>query len=341
MHIEKWDTPREHGDGRSVATNDTQHLDALHTRISELEREVAVLRGSDARARVLGELIQRHSASQKTKGKLRSLFSLQHFFQRKQKTPLDEWKYIIQESKLFNSVWYSDRNSDVTSSGNDPLLHFLLFGAYEGRSPNSSFDPLWYLETYPDVRSSGLNPLVHYIQIGEPEGRCPGPSFDPVAYLRANPDVTAARMRPLRHYLLHGQREGRTSTPRHPKSRPVAPQISAFYSLARRLRERSVSPADEVIDIIVPIYRGRDDTLACLYSVLRAPVEARFELIAIDDCSPDRKLRSALQELEEMGLISLLVNNTNLGFVASVNRGMALHTSSRCGPIEQRYGSLR
>ena len=329
MHFDKWNAPVKAPSGAvdsaTRATDEDSKLNTLHTKIAELEREIATLRGSEARARVLGELIQRFTASKNRKHRSGSLFRLAHIFQQSDSTPLDEWKRIVLESKLFDSAWYSGQNSDVTSSGNDPLLHFLLFGAYEGRSPNAYFDPRWYLETYPDVRDSGLHPLVHYIQIGEPGGRCPGPHFDPVAYLRANPDVAAARMRPLRHFLLHGRKEGRTSTARQPKFHPIAPPMSAFYSLAARTRERP-EHSSEVIDIVVPVYRGYDDTLACLHSVLVAPVKTPFELIVVDDCSPERELSSVLQRLSQMNLITLLTNDRNLGFVVSVNRGMRMHS---------------
>ena len=80
-----------------------------------------------------------------------------------------------------------------------------------------------------------------------------------------------------------------------------------------------------VIDVIVPVYRGYDDTLACLFSVLAAPDPTPFELIVINDQSPELHLAEALDRLAAMDLFTLLTNDINCGFVGSVNRGMRLH----------------
>ena len=83
-------------------------------------------------------------------------------------------------------------------------------------------------------------------------------------------------------------------------------------------------PAAPAIDVIVPVYRGAAETLACLASVLDGGNRVRHRVVVIDDCSPDAELRAGIQALAAAGRIQLLRNDTNLGFVASVNRGMAL-----------------
>ncbi len=47
--------------------------------------------------------------------------------------------------------------------------------------------------------------------------------------------------------------------------------------------------------------------------------------MVVDDASPDPLLRGELEALDEAGLITLLVNERNIGFVGAVNRGFALH----------------
>lgn len=79
------------------------------------------------------------------------------------------------------------------------------------------------------------------------------------------------------------------------------------------------------IDVIVPVYAGFEQTRRCLESVLAAPQTTPFELVLVDDCGPDPELRAYLASLHERPGVTLLVNERNLGFVASVNRGMALH----------------
>jgi len=79
------------------------------------------------------------------------------------------------------------------------------------------------------------------------------------------------------------------------------------------------------IDVIVPVYAGFEQTRRCLESVLAARQETPFELVLIDDCGPDPELRAYLASLQDRPRITLLVNERNLGFVATVNRGMVLH----------------
>lgn len=81
-----------------------------------------------------------------------------------------------------------------------------------------------------------------------------------------------------------------------------------------------------MIDVIVPVYGGEWDVRRCLASVWSAKCSQAFELVVIDDCSPEPVLSAWLDELATKGRITLLRNQRNLGFVGSVNRGMALHT---------------
>jgi GT2 family glycosyltransferase len=81
--------------------------------------------------------------------------------------------------KLFHTEYYVARNPDVESSWIPPLLHFLLFGAFERRRPNPLFDPEFYLRTYTDVAHTQTNPLLHYLKYGAAEGRRPHPLFTP------------------------------------------------------------------------------------------------------------------------------------------------------------------
>lgn len=79
------------------------------------------------------------------------------------------------------------------------------------------------------------------------------------------------------------------------------------------------------IDIIIPVYRGFHETRRCIESVLAAPVLADFELVVIEDKSPEGELVEYLSSLSVRGLITLYKNDENLGFVSTVNRGMQLH----------------
>ena len=79
-----------------------------------------------------------------------------------------------------------------------------------------------------------------------------------------------------------------------------------------------------MIDVIVPVYRGLSETKACLESVWHARCELQFRLIVINDCSPETELSDWLRLQAKERSMLLLENSENLGFVATVNRGMQL-----------------
>lgn len=78
---------------------------------------------------------------------------------------------VIGQSPLFDAAWYVERYPDIAAAGVDPLDHFIMSGAAEGRHPSAAFDLKWYLRRNPDVARSGGNPLLHYLENGRHEGR--------------------------------------------------------------------------------------------------------------------------------------------------------------------------
>jgi GT2 family glycosyltransferase/glycosyltransferase involved in cell wall biosynthesis len=79
------------------------------------------------------------------------------------------------------------------------------------------------------------------------------------------------------------------------------------------------------VDVIVPVYRDIEKTRQCLDSILAARQKTAFELIVIDDASPEPALSHYLASLAGRECVTVLRNPHNLGFVRTVNRGMALH----------------
>lgn len=84
----------------------------------------------------------------------------------------------------------------------------------------------------------------------------------------------------------------------------------------------SVNPP---VDIIIPVYDGFDQTVRCIDSVLASDYAHDCEIIIINDGSPNQKLTDYLMEHADTGKFTLLTNEKNLGFVATVNKGMRLH----------------
>jgi len=80
------------------------------------------------------------------------------------------------------------------------------------------------------------------------------------------------------------------------------------------------------VDIIVPVYRGLEDTRRCVQSVLASQCSTPWHLILINDASPEPALADWLRTIAAGDArITLLENAHNLGFVATVNRAMAQH----------------
>jgi O-antigen biosynthesis protein len=77
----------------------------------------------------------------------------------------------INESGLFDREWYLQQYPDVADLKIDPILHYLRYGAPEGRDPNPDFSTWGYIDTYPDVAAHGVNPFIHYLRYGRAEGR--------------------------------------------------------------------------------------------------------------------------------------------------------------------------
>jgi GT2 family glycosyltransferase/glycosyltransferase involved in cell wall biosynthesis len=84
------------------------------------------------------------------------------------------------------------------------------------------------------------------------------------------------------------------------------------------------APATKWCDVIIPVFRGLRESLACIDSVL-STVDKRCGVIVINDASDDSSLATALEELAADKRIILLTNAVNQGFVASVIRALALH----------------
>jgi len=113
--------------------------------------------------------------------------------------------------RLFDANYYCETYRDVAASGQNPFWHFVLTGAFEGRSPHPLFDTDFYLSQCPHPPIS--NALCDYLERGDAAGLRPHPLFDSEYYTRRYPDVRQARMNPLLHYVLHGAAEGRKPHP--------------------------------------------------------------------------------------------------------------------------------
>ncbi len=102
------------------------------------------------------------------------------------------------------------------------------------------------------------------------------------------------------------------------------PQRLVDYVLAKRGNSNFESSGTK-IDVLIPVFSGFKQTMRCLASVILSEQKNKFSIIVIDDCTPDPKISSALDILSRAGLINLLRNRSNQGFVRSCNNGASIN----------------
>ncbi|HET9032156.1 MAG TPA: glycosyltransferase [Dokdonella sp.] len=90
-----------------------------------------------------------------------------------------------------------------------------------------------------------------------------------------------------------------------------------------RLVASDAKPMQGEVVIIVPVYNAPEDVARCLDSVL-AHSTGPSRLIVIDDASTDAKITPLLERYRGINGVEILANPKNLGFTATVNRGIAL-----------------
>ena len=82
-----------------------------------------------------------------------------------------------------------------------------------------------------------------------------------------------------------------------------------------------------IVDVIVPVYAGRTDTLACLDTIKASINTIAYRVVVVDDASPDTLLVKALKERAQRNEITLICRPVNAGFSGAVNTALALDNS--------------
>lgn len=149
------------------------------------------------------------------------------------------WREGKNPAPWFDTQWYLATYEDVRTSGQNPFIHYLIYGKAEGRRPrehafvgekseasvaesaivadapilgdldhgNVLVDADFYLHAYPDAKAAIEQGVVqsaasHYAKYGSTYGYCPNPWFSPSWY--ANQLGEAVAGDPLEHYLQEG-----------------------------------------------------------------------------------------------------------------------------------------
>ena len=132
------------------------------------------------------------------------------------------------------------------------------------------------------------------------------------------PDTPLVRLAVECHATLHQLAEAGTAAGSH------APLSAIHQQLLDIVAQRRASQRPpRTIDVVVPVYRDRAATLAAIDSVRAGGGD--FELVVINDASPDAGLTADLRARADRSEFTLLTNPENCGFVASANRGLQLH----------------
>ena len=89
---------------------------------------------------------------------------------------------------------------------------------------------------------------------------------------------------------------------------------------------RRPAPATPQVAIVVPIHDAGAELRRCV-AALSANTTVPAQLVLVDDASTDPEVAAVLEELSGWPAVRVLRNRTNLGFTASVNRGLRATTT--------------
>lgn len=107
------------------------------------------------------DFIESYYSHGKTKVDPRSVFQQKNKLQKL----VAYWQ--IKQSKIFDEKYYLKKYPDVRVSDIPPLKHFLKYGSWECRSPNSDLDLLNFVTTNFDRIDVSVNPVVSYLRAKE------------------------------------------------------------------------------------------------------------------------------------------------------------------------------
>ena len=85
----------------------------------------------------------------------------------------------------------------------------------------------------------------------------------------------------------------------------------------------NLAPVSTRINIIIPIFRGIEETRACIESVIANRHAATDCLVLVNDCSPEHDMPALLDKYKNSPNVFVITNETNLGFVGAVNRAIS------------------
>ena len=157
------------------------------------------------------------------------------------------------------------------------------------------------------VPAGALRGFAGPLTVAGADGRnLPGSPLDPASRQRS---AAAAARQVAAAWPLHG-----AVAPGPAPAFAVAADVAGPPAAAPLVPDRPVA-------VVVPVYLGADETLACL-DALRRTLPLNGVVLVVDDASPEPALASALDGLAARGAIRLLRLPRNRGFPGAANAGL-------------------
>lgn len=75
--------------------------------------------------------------------------------------------------------------------------------------------------------------------------------------------------------------------------------------------------------VIIPIYNAYDEVINCIDSVL-ASIDSFTEVLLINDCSPDKKIKPLLERYKGIDNLLIYNNEENMGYTRNINKAIKL-----------------
>jgi len=226
------------------------------------------------------------------------------------------WKELRQPHALFDPLFYMQRVPELVKGKDDPLTHFAMFGKTKGTDPSEHFDSRYYLSRYPEAKNEDIDPLSHYILKGSKLGFSPNEDFDPVFYRSKYDDIRTAGLEALTHYVRYGAIEKRARNQlEYEILHPINKKLADLPITDSKIEFPIISAPE--VSVIIPVYGQLEFTKKCLAALAKHETKYAFEVIVVDDASPD----DSATVLAGIAGLRLVQAETNGGFILSCNLG--------------------
>ncbi len=228
--------------------------------------------------------------------------------------------------------WKNDINIDIHALNEQKKLFFeefiqiinltnthtlITFKELSHSLVKNKFDSEYYLKTYPDIKQAKMNPLQHYKIFGWEEKRNPIKSLHALTY-EVDMKESNIECAPFVHYLLIGQYI-ESSTQHIVGSIDDLIIIDPLeYEITEDLLLEAPYYKNPKVSILIPAYNQQKYTMACIESIIQNTEGITYEIIVMDDKSPDHEAQEIESHLKN---VKFIVNGVNYGFLRNCNKG--------------------